>query len=255
MNDLVIKDTTIENVAELGLCGYKKPKTPGLTEKTEWLKSCFSQGLIIKTLYSESDGAQGMIEYIPGEFCWRPVDAKGYMFIHCLFVGFKKIYKQQGYASELIKVCEDDAKRQDLNGVAIVTRKGSFMVGKELFLKHDYAVVDTARPDFELLVKKYDENAPAPNFKTNPIPYTDGLTIIRASQCPYTVKNVQEICETAKNEYGIDVNVVDLKNHEEAQNAPNPFGTFCLIYNGEIVADCLISNGRFKNIMKKLEVK
>jgi len=27
-----------------------------------------------------------MIEYIPGKYAHRPVDAEGYMFIHCIFV-------------------------------------------------------------------------------------------------------------------------------------------------------------------------
>jgi len=33
--------------------------------------------------------------------------------------------------------------------------------------------------------------------------YGKGLTIIRADQCPYSVKNVREISETAKKIYGI----------------------------------------------------
>ncbi len=40
-------------------------------------------------------------------------------------------------------------------GVAVVTRKGSFMVDSRIFLKHGFEVVDTASPDFVLLVKKF----------------------------------------------------------------------------------------------------
>ena len=79
--------------------------------------------------------------------------------------------------------------------------------------------------------------------------YTKGLTIIRADQCPYTVKNVKEIVETAKKNYGIEANVISLRNYQEAQNNPSPFGTFCIIYNGVIVADSPISKGRFVNIV------
>ena len=46
----------------------------------------------------------------------------------------------------------------------MVTRKGAFMAGKELFEKHVFKVVDTAPPDFELLVKKFNENAPTTKF-------------------------------------------------------------------------------------------
>ena len=57
-----------------------------------------------------------MIEYIPGEHCWRPVDAAGYMFIHCIFLGFKKKYKEKGYGSRLIDECENDAKDKNMKG-------------------------------------------------------------------------------------------------------------------------------------------
>jgi hypothetical protein len=42
-------------------------------------------------------------------------------------------------------------------GVAVVTRKGPFMAGKELFVKNGVVAVDTALPDFELLVKKFNK--------------------------------------------------------------------------------------------------
>ena len=251
MSNITIIDTTISNISDFGICGYKNLKKPGLPEKMNWLRDRFREGLVIKTLLSENDGAQGMIEYIPGQFCWRPVDAADYMFIHCLFVGFKKAYKGKGYASQLIEECESDAKKSQLKGVSIITRKGSFMVGKELFIRNDYNVVDTAKPDFELLAKKFDTSAPDPKFRSNQHSYTNGLTIIRADQCPYTIKNVNEICEVAKKEFGLTVNVVDLKSSKEAQNSPCPFGSFCMILDGEIVSYHPISKGRFQNIMRK----
>ena len=254
-----IIDTNSDNILEYGICGYKSMKRPGYPEKIEWLKNRFQQGLKIKTLYSEKDGAQGMIEYIPGEYCWRPVQASGYMFIHCIFVGFKRAYKGKGYGSLLLKECIKDAEKESMLGVAIVTRKGSFMVGKELLIKHGFEVVDKAPPDFELLVKKIDEKSPAPTFKGNwqekQSKYGKGLTIIRADQCPYTVKNINEICETAEKEFNIKPTVITLKNHKEAQESPCPFGIFCIIYNGKLIAQHPISNTRFMNIFKRLNYK
>ncbi len=259
VKDISVIDTTIENISKYGVCGYKNIKKEGFPEKFEWLKKRFPEGLKIKTLYSEKDGTQGMIEYIPGKYCWRPVDAANYMFIHCVFVGFKKIYQKKGYASLLLRECEKDTKKQKLNGIAVVTRKGSFMAGKEVFIKNGYEIVDSAKPDFELLVKKLNKNAPSPKFvttKNNELKkYAKGLTIIRASQCPYSVKNVREIVETAKKDYGIEATIVNLKNHIEAQNSPCAFGTFCIIYDGNIVAEHPISKGRFVNIMNKIKNK
>lgn len=255
MEHCTIIDTTMENVGKFGLCGYKDPKKGGFPEKYEWLKKRFQEGLTIKTVYSQKDGMQGMIEYIPGRYCWRPVEATDYMFIHCIFVGFKKIYKNNGFGSSLIAECENDAKKLKLKGIAVVTRKASFMAGNDLFIKNGFEVVDSAKPDFNLLVKKFTQSTPSPSFKTRSTTiesYGKGLTIIRADQCPYTVKNVKEIADFAKSEYGLTANVITLKNYQEAQNCPSPFGTFCIIYGGSIIADSPISKGRFANIMKKL---
>jgi len=256
MENIRIVDTNIANIPEFGVCGYKNVKRPGYPEKAGWLKNQFQEGLKIKTLYSDKDGAQGMIEYIPGEYCWRPVKATGYMFIHCIWVGFKRIYKGQGYASLLLDECIQDVQIKNMSGVAVVTRKGSFMAGKKLFLKKNFEVVDKAPPDFELLIKKFNDNSPTPQFngdweKRRNL-YSKGLTIIRADQCPYTVKNVNEIRETAENLFGIKPNIITLKNYKAAQDSPAPFGTFCILYQGKVVADHPISNTRFKNIMTKL---
>lgn len=234
----------------------KNIKRAGYPEKIEWLKDRFLEGLKIKSLYSDEDGTQGMIEYIPGEYCWRPVEASGYIFIHCIFVGFKRAYKGKGYGSLLLDECLKDAKEENTYGVAVVTRKGAFMAGKDLFVKNGFEVVDTAPPDFELLVKKFDKNAPTPKFKGDwdgrLSQYGEGLTIIRADQCPYSVKNVREISETAEKMYGIKPDIIDLKNCEEAQSSPCAFGTFCIICEGKAIAHHPISKTRFTNIMNKI---
>jgi GNAT superfamily N-acetyltransferase len=257
MEDYQIIETNMENIFDLGICGYKDIKRPGFLEKVEWMRERFSEGMIIKTLYTETGGTQGMIEYIPGEYCWRPVEAYGYMFIHCLFVGFKKLYKGRGFATVLLKECIQDAKKENMHGVVVVTRKSSFMVGKELFLKNGFTVVDSAPSDFELLAKQFNDKATLPKFKGDLkerlSPYQEGLTIIRANQCPYTVKNVREICQVSERDFFIKPRVVDLKNYKEAQKSPCPFGTFCIVYNGQVIAEHPISKTRFTNIMRKIE--
>jgi YoaP-like protein len=251
-----IIDTNANNILEYGVCGYKDIRRAGYPEKIEWLKDRFPEGMKIKTLYSDRDGTQGMIEYIPGEYCWRPVEASGYMFIHCIFSGFKNIYKGKGYGSLLLDECLKDAKKENLHGVAVVTRKGPFMAGEELFVKNGFEGVDTAPPDFELLVKKFNKNAPTPKFRGDwerkLSKYNKGLTIIRADQCPYTVKNVREISETAEKVYGMEPNIINLNNCHEAQSSPCAFGTFCIVYNGKVVACHPISKTRFANIMNKI---
>ena len=45
--------------------------------------------------------------------------------------------------------------------------------------------------------------------------------------------------------------LIDLKDANDVQHLPCAFGTFCIIYNGEIISHHPISNTRFENIMKK----
>jgi hypothetical protein len=252
MTDIEIIDLTPENIAEYGVCGYKDvEKHLELRRKIDWVKEYYPKGLRIKAIISKNGGYQGMLEYIPGKYAHRPVDADGYMFIHCLFVGFKNEFKGKGFASSLIDECIKDAKGANMNGVAVVTRKGPFMAKKEIFLKKGFILVDETKPDFELLVLKFSKNAADPKFKkTNLNKYSKGLTIIRSAQCPYSVKNVNAILDTAK-KLKIEANLIEIKDSESAQQTPCAFGTFCIIHNNEVISHHPISNTRFENIMAK----
>lgn len=259
MNDTQIIDLTPENIADYGVCGYKDVKKhTELRNKIEWFNEYYSKGLKIKVLFSKKGGYQGMLEYLPGRFAHRPVNADGYMFIHCIFVGFKNEFKGKGYASSLIDECINDARKEKMLGVAVVTRKGAFMAHDEIFLKKGFEIVDSAKPDFNLLAIKFDTKSIGPSFKldilTNLSKYKNGLTIIRSAQCPYTEKNVNAILESAKNKFNLKTHLIDLKDSESAQNMPCAFGTFCIIYNGEIISYHPISNTRFENIMTKIVV-
>lgn len=259
MNAFKIIDLTPENIADYGVCGYKDIKKHlELRKKIEWFKGYYPIGLKIKAVVSEEDGYQGMIEYIPGNYAHRPVEADGYLFIHCLYVGLKKEFKGKGYASALIQACIDDAKETEMKGVAVVTRKGSFMANDLIFLKMGFEVVDAVKPDFHLMVKKFDHDADNPKFKENMQAnlekYGPGLTILRSPQCPYTEKNVKAIIETAQNQFHLAVQLIDLSDAEAARNSPCPFGTFGIIFNGKIISHHPISNTRFVNIIEKLMI-
>ncbi|KNZ42741.1 GNAT family N-acetyltransferase [Acetobacterium bakii] len=257
MNAFKIIDLTSENIANYGVCGYKDIKKHlELRKKIAWFNSYYPKGLRIKAVVSEVGGYQGMIEYIPGNYAHRPVEADGYLFIHCLYVGLKKEYKGKGYASLLIQACIDDAQNSGMKGVAVVTRKGSFMANDLIFLKMRFTVVDEAKPDFHLMVIKFDEDAENPKFKegiqASLEKYGQGLTILRSPQCPYTEKNVNAIIETAQNQFHLPVQLIDLSDAKAAQNSPCPFGTFGIIFNGKIISHHPISNTRFVNIIEKL---
>lgn len=248
-----IIDLTPENIANYGVCGYKDVnKHEELKRKIHWFTEYYPKGLRISALISKTGGYQGMIEYIPGEFAHRPVSAKNYMFIHCIFVGFKKEFKGKGYASLLIDKCIEDAKSGKMHGVAVVTRDGSFMAKKDIFLKKGFVQCDTSAPDFQLMALKFREDYKNPKFNQMSIPHdANDLTIIRSAQCPYSVKNVEAIMNTAQG-IGLKPKLVEIKTATEAQNVPCAFGTFCILYKGNVLSYHPISNTRFENIMKKL---
>lgn len=255
MNQAEIRDMTADNIFDLGFCGTKSIEHDGCRRKAEWYKKRLSEGMRYKVLYSEDKRTVGMIEYIPGEFSWRAVDAIGYMVIHCLVI-FSKAFREKDYASRMIETCIEDAKKEKMNGVAVVTRSGAWMVSKGIFIKEGFRVVDSASPDFELMAIKFRNDTPPPQFKNNRESvlkkFNKGLTILWSDQCPYIAKSIREIKETIKQRYGIKARIIEMTNHEQAQNAPSPYAVFSLIYDGRLLAFHPISNKRFINIMDKI---
>ncbi|MFC1683403.1 GNAT family N-acetyltransferase [Candidatus Zixiibacteriota bacterium] len=250
-----IIDATPETIGNYGICGYKNPKQPGYQQKLEWLRERFQEGMRIKVLYTEKDGAIGSIEYLPGRYAWRALQAPGYMVIHCLFI-LKKAYKGKGYGSLMIKACETDAREQRMYGVAAVASKSTWMAKKEIFLKNGYRLIEEAPPHYQLLVKRFDDDAPLPAFSGNWTEklarYSKGLTILHSDQCPYVTKAIDEIPPVVREQYGIEPTIVELPDCRMAQDSPNPYGVFSIIWNGQLVADHPISKTRFQNIMNKL---
>ncbi len=251
-DDIKIIDLTPDNIAEYGVCGYKDvQKHLELRRKIDWVKKYYPKGLRIKALIHPEGGYQGMIEYIPGEYAHRPVKAEGYMFIHCLFVGFRKEYKGRGYASLLIEECIKESRNSGYKGVAVVARRGSFMADSGIFINNNFKVSDSSKPDFELLVNKFDDAYPNPEFrKIFPEKFSMGLYIFRSAQCPYTVKNVDAIIKAAE-EKRLNSQLIELSSHEQVQESPSPFGSFGIIHDGKILSYHPISVKRFENIINK----
>ncbi len=254
MPDIVIINIDKNNISEYPPKCFLNPKNEGYQIKLDWLKKRFSEGLKIKQLYPEKEKkCIGFIEYIPGEYTWRAIDAKGYMFIHCLWISPNK-YKQKGYGSLLIKECIKDAKKEGKYGVAVVASEGPFMAGKDLFLKNEFKSVAKVKPSFELMIKIL-KKGPLPKLKDweKQLGKYKGLNIIYANQCPWVARSIKDLDEIAKKK-GVKLKVTELKSAKQAQNAPSIYSTFNLVYNGKLLIDHYISNKRFLNIINK-EIK
>lgn len=236
--DFRVINVTDENVDDYDVLCYKsKKRTLGYQNKLEWFKKRFKEGLRIKLLMIRERGgfkSRGFIEYIPGEFAWRAIDAKGYMVIHCLWVVGRN--KGKGYGTRLLKECLNDAK--GMNGVTVVTSEKTWLPGKDLFIKNGFEKVDTVLSDFDLYTKRFIEDAPLPKFKVTEPPETKdtkGFILYKSDQCPYTYTSMKEIEEYAK-EKSIPLEIINVSNSRKAQTIPHPYGTYCILLNGEILS-------------------
>ena len=227
---------------------YINPKHEYYHLKIDWLKQRFKDGLKIKLLFLEGEKKPvGFIEYIPGEYCWRAVTAKGYMFIHCLWTYGKK-NQHQGLGGLLLAEVEKDAK--NMFGVTVVTSDNAFMANKTIFLKNGYTVASESGKD-QLLVKQF-KKGPLPSIRDwqAELSAYQNLTIIYSKQCPWVARFVQEIKPVLKKE-NLEAEIIEMENAVQAQKAPSLYAVFNLIYKGRLLADRYISVTRFLNIMKK----
>jgi len=248
MNPIEIISVTEENVDKYGFLCITNKKYPGYQAKRKWLYDRFQEGLIIRLLLLNGK-AQGYIEAIPGEYAWRPIDAPGYLVIHCLYSKSKK-FRNSGNASQLLTNIIEYAREKEMSGVAVITSEGSWLAGKSLFLKHKFKEI--AHHDrFDLLVHAF-RSGPLPKLKINEklLPKYTGLHLLYSAQCPYHINVVPELEAVAK-ECGADLNLHEITSAEESQLAPSLYGTFMLIFDGKIYADHYISKTRFRNILTK----
>ena len=249
MENLQIIDVTPTNINEHGMFCIKDPKSAGFKQKSEWYSKTYEQGLRMKIAQNDTGEKIGFIEYVPAEFAWRPVDAPGYMFIHCMFI-YPNKNKKLGYGSLLVKECEKDAKAIGKVGVAVMTSKGAWITNKSLFLKNGFEEVDK-NGRFELCVKKFDKSAPTPKLIKWQDQQTDsGWSLQYSDQCSWHAKAVEVLKDTAKKQ-NINLKVSKIATAKEAQNAPTGFGVFNLIKDNKRIEDHYISKRRFENILEK----
>jgi GNAT superfamily N-acetyltransferase len=219
-------DVDAANFDTLPCCGIKNPTHPGRQQKHCWLQANAKFGLRAKTLLAPDGQPSGYIEYLPGEFAWRGVDAGGYMFIHCVWI-YSRQHQRKGWGSVMIEACLTDARKAGMRGAAVMVRDGPWMADRRLFLANGFEPVDTAPPDYQLLVRKFSDAAANPAFKKGwderLAQYSQGLTIIRSNQCPHIAKFAAEIAETAENEYHVTPTTISLESWSDAQNAPTPY--------------------------------
>jgi GNAT superfamily N-acetyltransferase len=246
-NRIQLINVNARNISETGFfCYMSKRKTEGYRKKLSWVKERFTEGMRIKMLRLP---LRGFIEYIPGEFAWRSVNAKGYIFIHCLWVVGQS--RGKGLATLLLNECITDAKKSGMKGVAMVTSEKDWLVKKKFLSKQGFESVDQAPPTFELMVKKFG-NFPSPTFpgdwKRKTERYGKGITVFRSDQCPY-VENYVVAVKKKAGELGIKCQIVELNSVQDVRNlAPSAYGVFGIVYNGKVVTLNNLTKGNLSDL-------
>lgn len=235
MSQSKIVSVNAGNIEKYGFfCLMSRRESEGYRRKHAWLLERFKEGLRLK-LVIEGERPVGFIEYAPAEVAWRPVHAKGYVVVHCLWVVGQ--WKGKGYGTRLLRTCVNDARKNGANGVAAVTSSRTWLPGVELFARNGFECVDEAPPSFVLMVKRFKE-APLPKFprewQQRRRRYGKGLTVVRTDQCPYIEDATRIIVEAAEDK-GIQTKVVSIDKPQRAQRqSPSAYGTFGIVLDDEL---------------------
>jgi len=249
IRDVILEKVGPGKVTECGIGCIANPKHEGFKCKVDWLRARFGEGLRFFLFRDRKGGPLAFLEYVPGEYAWRPVDAEGWLFVHCLWV-YPRGQAVGRLGSRLVGACVDEARRTGDRGVAAMVSQGPWMAGKDVFLKNGFVQV-AERGRFQLVIHRL-KKGPAPRFRDISTKWgiNRGLHIVSSAQCPYLVKSVADVSAMAK-ENGLDVRVTLLKSAREAQCAPSAYGVFGLLWEGRLLSDHYVSKGRFRNIFRK----
>ena len=143
----------MENVgpANLACCGIgclTSPKHQGYQPRVEWLQKRFREGLRIPLFRDGGGRPLAFLEYVPGEYAWRPVQAKSWLFVHCLWV-FPREQKVGGLGGRLIRACVEEARQARAIGVAAMVSDGPWMAAREVFLGNGFTQIgETEKLEF-----------------------------------------------------------------------------------------------------------
>ncbi|OAA89379.1 YoaP domain-containing protein [Clostridium coskatii] len=243
---------TEENIDEEHICcAISSNKDCQVVSKKEWLKKRFKEGLVF--LKGNVRG-KCFIEYVPSENAWCPIEAKGYMFIDCLWVSGR--FKGKGYSNELLNACISDSREKGKLGLVILSAKKKIpYISDPKYLKYKkFQLADTSEPFYELFYFPFSQNAPKPCFMKHikvPSIKEQGFVLYYSNQCPFTAKYVP-IIEKVASEKKIAFKSIRFESTKEARMSPAPFTTYSLFYNGEFVTNEILSDKTFEKMISKV---
>ncbi|MEG1448624.1 MAG: YoaP domain-containing protein [Oscillospiraceae bacterium] len=246
MEIITVNKDNLEN--EHICCAISNNKDCQVLSKKAWLAERFDEGLVFK---KGNVRGKCFIEYIPAENAWCPIKADGYMFIDCLWVSGQ--FKGQGNSNLLLEECINDSKNKGKRGLVILSakKKMPFLADPKYLRYKGFELADTSQPFYELFYLPFQKDAPKPSFNDSVksmMVGEKGFVLYYSHQCPFTAKYVPIIEEIAKSR-NIPFNVIRFETAKQAQNAPAPFTTYSLFYNGQFITNEILSDKKFEKIV------
>ena len=250
MNIITVTKDNLEH--EHICCAISNNNDIQVSSKKSWLAERFDDGLVFK---KGDVRGKCFIEYIPAEKAWCPIEAEGYMFINCFWVSGQ--YKGQGNSTLLLEECIRDSREKGKIGLCILSskKKMPFLSNPKYLIHKGFAVADTAQPYYELMYMPFSANALKPSFRSSvktPKTSEQGFILYYTYQCPFTAKYVPMIENIAK-EKAVPFRAIRLETTAEAQNAPAPFTSYSLFYNGEFITNEILSDKKFEKLLREKE--
>lgn len=234
-------------------CAIANEKDIQVVSKKNWLRERLDEGLVF--LKGNVRG-KCFIEYIPAEYAWAPIEAKGYLYIDCLWVSGQ--FKGHGYSNLLLDACIKDSKEKGKKGLVILSskKKMGYLSDPKYMKYKGFETADTADPYFELMYLPFDPNTDKPRFQNTVHVHENipkGFVLYYTNQCPFTAKYVPLLENMAKARNAV-FQSVHIQTREEAQNAPTPFTTFSLFYDGQLITHEILSEKKFEKILVSKEL-
>lgn len=222
-----------------------------IADRKAWMRCRFDEGLIFQKLNVRG---KVFIEYQPAEIAWCPIIAPDYFYIKCFWVSGQ--YKGKGYANALLEECRMDAMKQGKAGLAALSssKKMPFLSDSKYFIHKGFKVCDKAAPYFELFYLPFDEEAAAPAFKEccrHGLTDEKGLVLYYSDQCPYAGK-YSALAAQAAQKAGQELRLIKYTDTAMAREAPSPFTTYSLFYNGRFLTHEILSEAKFIKLMEGL---
>ena len=218
-----------------------------VSSKKAWLADRFDEGLVF---LKSTERGKCFIEYLPAENAWNPIEAKGYMYIDCLWVS--GAFKGHGYSNDLLGACIEDSKQKGKKGLCILcaAKKKPFLADPKFLKYKGFAVCDECDNGVQLWYLSFSSDAELPKFQDcAKHPHVDdaGYVLFYTNQCPFNAKYVPIVEQTAK-EHNIPFRAIHIETKEQAQTAPTPITTYALFRDGVYLTNEQMNDKKFMKL-------